>query len=84
MAESAFHMECKLTTKQEIVNDQGVITSTVVFGRVVQFHVLEPLLEAGPRGLPQVNFEGYRPLGRLGGDTWAKQGDRFDIDRPSR
>lgn len=56
VAESAVHMECKLAGKHEVVNDKGAVTCTVVFGRVVRFHVLEPLVEDGPRGpsTPQV------------------------------
>lgn len=38
--ESACHMECKLHSKQEIYNDKGVHTSTMVLGRVVLFHVI--------------------------------------------
>ena len=65
IAESAFHMECKLDGKREIINDKGVHTTTIVFGKVVKFHVIESLLEEGPRGQPQVKFDGYRPLGRV-------------------
>jgi flavin reductase (DIM6/NTAB) family NADH-FMN oxidoreductase RutF len=80
--ESAFHMECRLSATQEIRNDKGDLASTVVFGRVVRFHVLEPLLEEGPSKNPQVKYEGYRPLGRLGGDKWVSLGDHIDIPRP--
>ena len=83
VAESAFHMECRLTGKHEIVNDSGATTSTVVFGRVLRFHVLEPLLEVSSRGNPQVRFDGFAPLGRLGGNTWCHIGHRFDLARPS-
>jgi flavin reductase (DIM6/NTAB) family NADH-FMN oxidoreductase RutF len=56
VAESAVNMECKLSGKHEVVNDKGEVTCIVVFGRVVRFHVLEPLVEDGPRGpsTPQV------------------------------
>jgi flavin reductase (DIM6/NTAB) family NADH-FMN oxidoreductase RutF len=84
IGESAFHMECKHTHSQEIYDDNGNITTTVVFGRVVRFHVIEPLVEEGPRGLPQVNYEKYRPLGRIGGDDWLYGADYFGIARPPR
>ena len=61
VAESAVHMECKLAGKHEVVNDKGDITCTVVFGRVVRFHVLEPLLADGPRG-PSTPQAGPPPL----------------------
>lgn len=82
IAESAFQMECRLTDVHHIRNDKGVITSSVVFGRVVMFHVHAELVDTGPRGAPQVKWEGYRPIGRLGGDRWVKLGDAFDIGRP--
>jgi flavin reductase (DIM6/NTAB) family NADH-FMN oxidoreductase RutF len=83
VAESAFQMECKVTSIQEIFNDEGVCTTSAVIGRVHRFHCLENLLEEGPRGLPQVNYEAYRALGRAGGDKWIKMGDYFEIERPS-
>jgi flavin reductase (DIM6/NTAB) family NADH-FMN oxidoreductase RutF len=83
-AESGVQMECKLTTKNEIYNDDGAHTTTVIFGRVVRFHVARPLLKDGPRGAstPVVDTVGLQPVGRLGGDTWVKLGDHFDIPRP--
>ena len=82
VAESSFHMECKLTSTQDIKNDKGEVTSTAVFGRVHLFHCIEKLLEEGPHGAPQVNIQGYKPLGRLGGDRWVQMGDYFEIARP--
>lgn len=84
VGESAFHMECKHTMSQDIKSDDDTVTTTVVFGRVVRFHVIEPLVEEGPRGLPQVNYEKYKPLGRIGGDDWLFSGDYFSIPRPER
>jgi len=82
VAESAFHMECKLSGLHQIKNDEGNVTSTVVFGKVELFHVIEPLVEDGPRGAPQIKFEGYRPMGRLGGDRYVHLGNYFEIPRP--
>jgi flavin reductase (DIM6/NTAB) family NADH-FMN oxidoreductase RutF len=42
--ESAFHMECKFHSKTEVFNDKGVHTTTIVLGRVIKFHVAEPIL----------------------------------------
>lgn len=83
IGESAFQMECIMSNSHEIVNDAGNVTTTCVFGRVVRFHVLEPLVAEGPRGLPVVKFEGYRPLGRIGGDDWVVCSDYFEIKRPA-
>lgn len=80
--ESAFQMECKLYSKNEVFNDKGDHTSTIVLGRVVRFHVIEPLLEEGAYGVPTLNTLELRPCGRLGGDRWASLGKTFDIKRP--
>lgn len=48
------------------------------------FHVLPHLLnEAGAgEGKPTVNIEGFKPLARLGGNTYAQLGSIFDLSRP--
>ena len=81
--ESAYHMECKLYSKNEIFNDSGVHTSTVVLGRVVRFHISEPILEDGAHGVLTTNTLELKPCGRLGGDRWAALGHTFDIKRPA-
>lgn len=81
IAESAFQMECKLLSITDIKNDNDIVTSHVVFGRIVMFHVLDPVLEKGVRGF-EANADKYRPMGRLGGDTYCKVGDYFDLPRP--
>jgi flavin reductase (DIM6/NTAB) family NADH-FMN oxidoreductase RutF len=80
--ESAFHMECKTVSIEKLYNDSGKHSSTVVLGKVVRFHVVEPLLEKNARGNYQVKFDGYQPMGRLNGDTWCHLGSQFDIPRP--
>lgn len=53
--------------------------------QVVMFHVLPHLLsEAGAgEGKPTVNLKGYKPMARLGGNTYATLGSIFDLRRPS-
>ena len=80
--ESAYHMECKIFSKNEIFNDKGAHTSTIVLGRVVRFHVQEPILMEGAHGVPTTNTLDLKPCGRLGGDRWASLGHTFDIVRP--
>lgn len=81
--ESAFHMECKVIHIQRLHNSKGELSSSVVIGNVVRFHVVEPLLETSARGNYQVKDEGYEAMGRLNGDTWCHIGHRFDIARPT-
>ena len=93
VAESAFQMECKLSHKHEIMNDKGEHTTTAVFGRIVRFHVAEALVRfrrglvrfrRGDPSLPEVKFEGYQPMARMGGDTFVAptDGKLTDIPRP--
>jgi len=87
VAESAVHFECKLLNTQEIFNEKGSHTTTMVLATVARVHVMEPLLKGKGQGRDggnnySVDFSQYRPLGRLGGDSWVHLGDRFDIKRP--
>lgn len=45
VAESAVQLECVLTGVHDVTDDTGAVTSSVIFGRVVRFHVLAPLYE---------------------------------------
>ena len=82
--ESLFQMECVLTGKNEIFNDAGEHTTTVVTGRVVRVHAIEPLLQRSEHsGMYKFNsLEGYESMARMGGDTWCKLGESIDIKRP--
>jgi flavin reductase (DIM6/NTAB) family NADH-FMN oxidoreductase RutF len=85
--ESAVNYECQVNSTQKIYNDKGQHTTTMVIARVVKIHVIEPLLKGKGEGRDgsnnyRVDFQNYRPLGRLGGNTWAHIGDTFDIARP--
>lgn len=82
VSESAFQMECELTSITDIKNDKGDVTSSVVFGRIVMFHVLDSLVQTSEAKGVEVKIDGYKPVGRLGGDTYATIGDYFDIPRP--
>eukprot|EP00904_Undaria_pinnatifida_P002085 jgi/Undpi1/11878/HiC_scaffold_4.g01577.m1 len=83
--ESAMNMECKVHHMYEIVNAEGECTTTVVFGEVVMFHVFPHLLdEAGAHeGKPSMHLQGYKPIARLGGNTYARLGSAFDLRRPN-
>ena len=68
------------------MNDKGEHTTTAVFGRIVRFHVAEALVRfrRGDPSLPEVKFEGYQPMARMGGDTFVAptDGKLTDIPRP--
>jgi len=88
VAESAVHFECKLLSTQDIFNDKGDHTTTMVLATVARVHVMEPLLKGAGQGRDggnnySVDYAQYRPVGRLGGDSWVHLGDAFDIKRPA-
>ncbi|GAB4476303.1 MAG: flavin reductase family protein [Anaerolineae bacterium] len=68
-------LECRVT---QIVPVEGT-HYTAVFGRVVRFHVRADLLR--PDGL--VDPERLQPVGRLGGDAYARLGEVFEMPRPT-
>lgn len=52
--------------------------------QVVMFHVLPHLLRenGAGEGKPTVEVQGFMPISRLGGNTYARLGSVFDIPRP--
>ncbi len=76
VAESHAHMECRLRQTLEIANAEGA-TNTIVFGDVLRFHVDENVIEnyrIDPRKL--------RAIGRMGGPTYTRTHEIFDLVRP--
>ena len=54
-------------------------------GEVVRYHVAEALLRRTPNSqLPYVDINGYQPMARLGGNTYARVTSIFDLPRPDR
>jgi flavin reductase (DIM6/NTAB) family NADH-FMN oxidoreductase RutF len=85
--ESDVHYECKVISTQDMFNDRGQHTTTMVIARIVRIHILESILKGKGTGKNggnnyRVDFSQYKPLGRLGGNTWAHLGATFDIERP--
>ena len=59
--------------------DTGAHTGTLILGLVKQVHVRNDVLDA--KGV--VDQTKYKPVGRLGDITYARQGDGFRISRPT-
>jgi flavin reductase (DIM6/NTAB) family NADH-FMN oxidoreductase RutF len=74
MKESRISMECKLVTIVRIGEGPG--GGCTVFGEVLRFHIADDLF---------VNFridpEKLRAIGRMGGPTYTRTTDRFDLIR---
>jgi len=76
-------MECKLESTKEIINDNGKHTTTVVFGRIVKYHIHSSVL-GGTEEKPVVDLEKIRLCGRVGGITYwpAGEGKALSMKRP--
>ena len=85
VAESAIQMECVLEGTHPVVNASGVETATVLIGRVVAMHVLEGVLApTATPGRDVVDPALLAPVSRLGGDTYARIREVYDLPRPGK
>ncbi|MFN8273552.1 MAG: flavin reductase family protein [Flavobacteriaceae bacterium] len=74
--ESPVAMECELVHHYTL---EGSLNggSTIIIGRVVQFHINDELLLDEYK----INLENYQPVARLAGSNYAKLGEIFTIKR---
>ena len=83
--ESSVAMECKLFDKKEIFNDDGKHTTTIVFGRVVKFHILDSVLVDGKEDdEPLVDLDKVQMVGRAGDITYWPVGVQPDGKLPMK
>src|SRR5882757_2892637 len=75
VAESPVQMECRL--RQIIEVSDRPSGGTIVLGEVVRFHVNEALIENF-----RIDAEKLAAIGRMGGPTYVRTRDRFDLKRP--
>ncbi|KAF8967834.1 hypothetical protein BDZ97DRAFT_1976813 [Flammula alnicola] len=79
--ESAIGMECELYSFQDITpSTSSEPSTTVVLGLIKKIHVRESVLNED--GVT-VNPAKLRPIARLGGTTYARLLEGFDLPRPS-
>jgi flavin reductase (DIM6/NTAB) family NADH-FMN oxidoreductase RutF len=76
VAESHAHMECRLRETLQISNESGA-ANTIIFGNVLRFHVDEAVIDGY-----KIDPEKLRAIGRMGGPTYTRTRDRFDLVRP--
>jgi flavin reductase (DIM6/NTAB) family NADH-FMN oxidoreductase RutF len=76
-------LECELESKKEIINDEGKHTTTVVFGRIINYHIHSSVL-GGTEERPVVDLEKIRLCGRVGDVTYwpAGEGKTLSMRRP--
>ena len=73
--ESRINMECKLL--QVVHVSSKPLGGSLVLGEVVRFHVDDALLVNS-----RIDPDRLRPVGRMGGPTYTRTSDRFNIERP--
>jgi len=74
--ESHVHMECRLL---EIVDVSAKpLGGSLVLGQVLRFHVEDGWIENY-----QLDPDKLRPIGRMGGATYTRTTDRFELTRPA-
>ena len=72
-------MECVLDSKKEIFNDKGEHTTTIVMGKIVQYHIHSSVLKKENRDgtkatAPIVDLEKLQSVGRAGDVTYWPTG----------
>lgn len=75
VAESRIHMECRLL---QIVEVSALpLGGSLVIGEVLRFHVADELFDNF-----RVDPDRLHPIGRMGGPTYTRTTDRFEMERP--
>ncbi len=75
VAESKVQMECRLHQIVPVSDKPG--GGMLVLGEVLRFHVLELLLDGY-----KIDPDKLNAIGRMGGPTYVRTHDRFDMPRP--
>jgi flavin reductase (DIM6/NTAB) family NADH-FMN oxidoreductase RutF len=75
IAEAPFALECRKHTAMSFSP-----TRELLIGEVVRIHAREGLVD--PVTL-RVSMDAYKPVGRMFGDGYSRQNDRFDLKRDS-
>ena len=75
VAESKVQMECRLRQILVVSDEPG--GGSLVLGDVLSFHIEESLLEGY-----KIDPEKLKAIGRMGGPTYVRTRDRFEMQRP--
>jgi len=77
LKESRVNMECLLV--QVVHVSPKPLGGSLVLGEVVRFHVDDSIVQEF-----RVDPDKLRPIGRMGGPTYTRTTDRFDLTRPKK
>lgn len=82
VAEAAVQFECKIRTVHEVLDRDGKPSNAIVIGEVVLVHVAEAVTGRSPSGKVVVDPGKLRAVCRLGGVTYGRVTELYDIPRP--
>ena len=75
VGEARVSMECKL--RQIISVSEKPLGASIVLGEILRFHVQDALFDNF-----KIDPDQLRPVGRMGGPTYIRTRDRFNLERP--
>jgi flavin reductase (DIM6/NTAB) family NADH-FMN oxidoreductase RutF len=75
--EARISMECKL--RQVIPVSDRPLGASIVLGEILRFHVQDELFNDF-----KIDPDRLRAVGRMGGPTYTRTRDRFDLERPKK
>jgi flavin reductase (DIM6/NTAB) family NADH-FMN oxidoreductase RutF len=83
LAEAAVSLECVLRATHPTRDPKtGKDTGAVVLAEVVRFHVAEAVAGRSPTGKLVVDAAALAPVSRLGGVTYGRTSELYDLPRP--
>jgi flavin reductase (DIM6/NTAB) family NADH-FMN oxidoreductase RutF len=84
IAQAKVAMECELESTKELINSKGIHTTTIVFGKVIRFHIHHSVLKTDEDGKSIVDLEKLRAVGRAGDISYwpAGEGNVVKLERP--
>jgi flavin reductase (DIM6/NTAB) family NADH-FMN oxidoreductase RutF len=79
--ESPVQLECKVFGTMQV--GSGLGSSTLVVGEILLIHIAKHVLQQEAKGrTTTVDIEKLKPLSRLGGNSYGRTNDIFDVPRP--
>ncbi|WP_068783976.1 flavin reductase family protein [Paenibacillus phocaensis] len=77
IAEAKIRMECLLEHSLPLGGSGQNPAVDLLIGRVVRFHIDEAIYEFG-----RIDPRGWQPISRLAGNSYARLGEIFELERP--
>lgn len=78
VAESPIHLECVYTQTVDLPTENPANPNTVVFGRVIGFHICDSAITDG-----KIDVTRLKPIGRLGYLDFVSVTESFSLNRPN-